>query len=287
VRQQFGSKERDSETGLDFFLARYYSSIQGRFTSPDEFQGSPRELFVLGSGSPTKQALPYADITNPQSLNKYVYSYNNPLRYTDPDGHIPLETAIDVVSFASSFYALVTNPSWANLGYLVWDGLAAAIPYVPGSWVAKVGKYGYSGLKASGIVGKLDDFETLVNNKFIKEGVGLLGQGDESVRKTLDLGKDVKTADFLGVKNGGEYVIAETKGGAGLATAVEQLDNTAKALVQKVGDVKFSAEVVLRNGTEIKGGFRLSGNQLEKFNPKTEKWELQKANGKAITVRFE
>jgi hypothetical protein len=82
-------------------------------------------------------------------------------------------------------------------------------------------------------------------------------------------------------------VIAETKGGAGLATAVEQLDNTAKALVQKVGDAKFSAEVVLRKGTEIKGEFRLSGNQLERFNPKTEKWELQKANGKAITVRFE
>ena len=37
VRQQFTSKERDGETGLDYFLARYYSSTQGRFTSPDEF----------------------------------------------------------------------------------------------------------------------------------------------------------------------------------------------------------------------------------------------------------
>lgn len=35
--------------------------------------------------------MPYADITNPQSLNKYSYTYNNPLRYVDPDGHGPWE----------------------------------------------------------------------------------------------------------------------------------------------------------------------------------------------------
>jgi RHS repeat-associated protein len=87
TRQKFGSKERDNETGLDYFLARYYSSVQGRFTSPDEFRGGPSEVFILGSGSPTKQALPYADIFNPQSLNKYQFTYNNPLRYVDPDGH--------------------------------------------------------------------------------------------------------------------------------------------------------------------------------------------------------
>jgi RHS repeat-associated protein len=60
-------KERDAETGLDFFLARYYSGAQGRFTSVD----------------PTMKS---ALASNPQSWNRYAYVMNNPLRYTDPFG---------------------------------------------------------------------------------------------------------------------------------------------------------------------------------------------------------
>ena len=66
VRQQFTSKERDGETGLDYFNARYLSSTHGRFTSADTYGGSR---------------------INPQSLNLYSYVQNNPLRFTDPTGH--------------------------------------------------------------------------------------------------------------------------------------------------------------------------------------------------------
>ena len=65
---KFTSKERDAETGLDFFGARYNSSAQGRFTSPDSHMGVPG---------------------NPQSWNKYTYTFNNPLTLVDPDGHFP------------------------------------------------------------------------------------------------------------------------------------------------------------------------------------------------------
>jgi RHS repeat-associated protein len=88
VRQKFTSKERDAESGLDYFLARYYSSAQGRFTSPDDFTGGPEELYYFADDAAANPTF-YADLTNPQSLNKYQYTYNNPLRYVDPDGHDP------------------------------------------------------------------------------------------------------------------------------------------------------------------------------------------------------
>ena len=90
IAAQFTSKERDAETGLDYFGARYYSSSQGRFTSPDEWAGGIVDAYSGGQvGKPGP--LPYADIDDPQTLNKYVYVRNNPLRYVDPDGHDDVE----------------------------------------------------------------------------------------------------------------------------------------------------------------------------------------------------
>jgi RHS repeat-associated protein len=86
TRQKFTQKERDGESGLDYFLARYYSSAQGRFTNPDEFSGGPDEFYDFADKSTVNPTF-YADLTDPQSLNKYQYSYNNPLLYVDPDGH--------------------------------------------------------------------------------------------------------------------------------------------------------------------------------------------------------
>jgi len=69
----FTGKERDSESGLDDFEARYYSSSLGRFVIPD------------WSASP--EPIPYAHVADPQSLNLYSYIMNNPLSSVDKDGH--------------------------------------------------------------------------------------------------------------------------------------------------------------------------------------------------------
>jgi RHS repeat-associated protein len=63
----FTGKERDSESGNDYFEARYYSSTMGRFLSPDD----PK----------------FSEKNDPQSWNMYSYVGNNPLSKTDPTGH--------------------------------------------------------------------------------------------------------------------------------------------------------------------------------------------------------
>jgi RHS repeat-associated protein len=112
----FTGKERDAETGLDFFEARYYSAAQGRFTSPDEFKGGIVDPFT-GQDIETNTALPYADITDPQTLNKYTYVRNNPLRYVDPDGHELEDWAKTGVEFIGGVgRGVAASSSWGAVG---------------------------------------------------------------------------------------------------------------------------------------------------------------------------
>jgi RHS repeat-associated protein len=70
---KFTGKERDTESGLDMFGARYYGSSFGRFMTPD-WAEKPIDV-------------PYAKFGDPQTLNLYTYVENAPLNRIDPDGH--------------------------------------------------------------------------------------------------------------------------------------------------------------------------------------------------------
>lgn len=73
TNHHFTGKERDAESGLDYFGARYYASNMGRWMSPD--------------WSAKEDPVPYAKMDDPQTLNLYGYVGNNPLSRDDPDGH--------------------------------------------------------------------------------------------------------------------------------------------------------------------------------------------------------
>jgi len=63
---RFTGQREDATIGVYFYNARYYDPALGRFIAPDTLVPEPG---------------------NPQSLNRYAYTLNNPLRYTDPTGH--------------------------------------------------------------------------------------------------------------------------------------------------------------------------------------------------------
>jgi RHS repeat-associated protein len=114
VRSKFTGKQRDSESGLDNFGARYFTSSIGRFMTPD--------------WAARATAVPYAVFGDPQSLNLYGYVRNDPVSRADADGHIS-EEAICTQRIACSPLAL-NNPNpqasaqgaqshgfWWNLGH--------------------------------------------------------------------------------------------------------------------------------------------------------------------------
>jgi RHS repeat-associated protein len=65
---KFTGKERDTESGLDYFEARHYASTMGRFMQPDPLFAIPLH------------------VVSPQRWNMYAYVVNNPTNYVDPDG---------------------------------------------------------------------------------------------------------------------------------------------------------------------------------------------------------
>ena len=69
---------------MDYFLARYYSSAQGRFTSVDPHDPTLNRQLTNDSDEATKEFLTY--LGQPQNWNRYPYVWNSPLRFGDPTG---------------------------------------------------------------------------------------------------------------------------------------------------------------------------------------------------------
>ena len=68
----YTGKEKDEETGLNYYEARYYDSELVRFISVDPWEG---------------------ELSDPQTVNKYSYVLNNPIKYNDPSGENPVLVA--------------------------------------------------------------------------------------------------------------------------------------------------------------------------------------------------
>jgi len=103
TRQKFTSKERDNESGLDYFINRYYSSAQGRFTSVDPFDPILGKQGAENLEQAEKELRSY--LRQPQHWNRYIYAQNCPMKYVDPDGMDPIIVNLHIVWDKRSNYS--------------------------------------------------------------------------------------------------------------------------------------------------------------------------------------
>ena len=128
---KFEGKERDSETQNDDFGARYYSWRVGRWLSAD--------------WSAVPAPVPYAHLSNPQTLNLYAMVSDNPETFADLDGHC-VEDACFLETTAATA-GLLQGLAWAAEA-LGASGAGAALAHysddiksVGGSVLQQVGNW--------------------------------------------------------------------------------------------------------------------------------------------------
>ncbi len=123
---KFTGQELDSETDLYYYGARYYDAEVGRFVSIDPWFG---------------------DLSDPQSLNKYAYVLNNPLKYVDPTGMYNVETgeieegdtADDIVDQVNEAFGIDTD----------WETIADISFFSTTNVDELVGEYTYVNLEST------------------------------------------------------------------------------------------------------------------------------------------
>ncbi len=93
---QYTGQRNDSSLGLYFYNARYYDPYLNRFLSPDTIVPDP---------------------SNPQSLNRYSYTINNPLKYTDPTGH-EYDPWLPGGGGGSGYFGGNVSPDWQYNAYI-------------------------------------------------------------------------------------------------------------------------------------------------------------------------
>ncbi len=98
---KFTGKELDSETGLQYFGARYYDNAQGQFTSADPI------FLALGSGE-------LNNLEDPQFWNSYAYGRNNPYRMVDPDGQAFWDVVRTVARVERTVGNVLTLGAWGH-----------------------------------------------------------------------------------------------------------------------------------------------------------------------------
>ena len=232
---RYTGKERDAESGLDYFGARYYASNMGRWMSPD--------------WSAQAEPVPYSVLDDPQSLNLYQFVRNNPLRNRDSDGHDCPPDCGDGLndSMAGSPFEGITHTAvfQNTMKFGVGIGLVgtAAVGDAPGS-----------------AVGALMVFNTVLGgtSSAVSGATGLIGQATktdvtegQAALNATSTGPGLLTTAATGSIKAGEVATTITNV-ASLAKAPQEAVKNAATTLGAVQTVKDTGGLIQRTVNAVK-----------------------------------
>ncbi|MDF2872340.1 MAG: hypothetical protein K0R05_3915, partial [Anaerocolumna sp.] len=188
----------DGSTGLYYAKARNYEAGNGRFISQDSYEG---------------------EINNVLTLNRYIYTLNNPTIYTDPSGNIAIvDGAVVLLVLAAGAIVLVTYAYlFTPAGKDTINNGAVAIHegrVIAGQLITKAAKATFSAIQAGTIkIGeKISDGLVWVGNKIVDVWGGLTSK--ISGKKASDKGEGKSVKPEAKVKGSGKHGVKWKEGAA-------------------------------------------------------------------------
>jgi RHS repeat-associated protein len=202
---QFTGHERDShgvgeDDNLDYMHARFYSHYVGRFLSVDAENR-------------------YATTASPQVWNRYTYGLNNPVKFVDPDGKVPIIPMVIAAGAAMFFTPDVANAPADPEDIQASDRtgeriLAGSIGELGGAYAGRA--LGALGRSLGGVVGRILGSQAassvrfasreLLESHFLKHGAEF---GARTAKEYLEQAQEFVARDGLesAVKAGGDKLL--------------------------------------------------------------------------------
>ncbi len=223
----YAGKPYDNNTGLSYLGARYSDPLLGRFAGIDPKEVNPEDL---------------------HSFNRYAYANNNPYRYIDPNGMWAEDVVLAVPGIILGSHSLAQNiregnwgPAAVDIGGLITDTVAAALPGVPGgAGLAIAATRNVSkGVEAAAVAKSARAvakpvYKTTKEAKQAAEALGFkkINETVHDGQAVFQRGKDFITRDLDG-HNGGAWKMADSVKALG---SKETRAGTFDANLNRIGD---------------------------------------------------
>jgi RHS repeat-associated protein len=259
VRPRSTGKERDTESGNDYFGARYYANSMGRFMSPD----------YTGDDDGPPEAVPYADLSDPQSLNLYAYVQNNPLSRFDSEGHDCVQTSnatsqsvtVTVASGTCGSSGGTYVDGTVNMNSIAYNGQTGNLSFNISNYADGSGTSGTVELGQAPAYGPLEGPANQAGLNQLSNAAGVVNAAAKAEFNAFGFVFPLETlaADLLsgGAPSGTQAAgISKKPGTLGMGKGTDALrreNKVASDIAKKLGTDKNAVHELLQEGSQMEG----------------------------------